>query len=160
MVILVSISAGTPQVTVDRQIPPYQPHRSHAQSISLKKKTKATTKKPPETASPLYRSGSSRADYGTLEPPCPGQETQAVLSASTLSRARIMTSGMWSISIFGPIRILLNSASCAHLALYWAAEQQPNLEQKRISISEAPHGADLSRPQWVGVTRGSPYSPP
>lgn len=56
MVILMPISAGAPQVTVYGQIPPYQPHRSHSQSISLKKKTKKQKqqqKNLPKNASPL-----------------------------------------------------------------------------------------------------------
>lgn len=59
-------------------------------------------------------------------------------------------SGMWSVTIFGPMRILLNSASCAHLALYWAAEQQPNLGQKRASVSEAEVGVRLESPAVRG----------
>lgn len=63
MVILVSIFARTPQVTVDGQIA-YQPHRSHSQSISPKKKTKKQNqqKNLPEYASPLCWSVSSGAD--------------------------------------------------------------------------------------------------
>lgn len=41
---------------------------------------------------------------------------QAALSDTTLSKARIRMSGMWSVSIFGPMRILLNSDSWDHFA--------------------------------------------
>lgn len=43
---------------------------------------------------------------------------QVALSDTMLSRALIRMSGMWSVSILGPMRILLNSDSCAHLAVY------------------------------------------
>lgn len=49
-----------------------------------------------------------------------GQEMQASLLDTTLSKALIMTSGKWSVSIFVPMRISLNSDSCDHLAVYRA----------------------------------------
>lgn len=65
--------------------------------------------------------GSSHNGVGlssALKPPGAGQDTQTALSDTTLSRARIRMSGMWSVSILGPMRILLNSDSGAHLAVY------------------------------------------
>lgn len=75
----------------------------------------------------------SRPDHAwsTLEPPWAGQETQAVLSDTTWSRTLIRTSGMWSVSILGPMSILLNSDSWAHLTVYRAAGEQEQLEAER-----------------------------
>lgn len=70
-----------------------------------------------------------------------------VLSDTTWSRTLIRISGMWSVSILGPMSILLNSDSSAHLTVYRAAGEQEHLEEER-------------RPHERRLTCQPPHRPP
>ena len=83
-----------------------------------------------------------------LEPPGAGQETQAALSDTTWSRTLIRTSGMWSVSILGPMSILLNSDSWDHLTVYRAAGEQEHLAGKTAREPHLPRRPRAAAGRW------------